>query len=189
MMTTLRIVRGRKLRAFCFDCEARPGPWIARDFTSKQMLSLAGRYEDEPAVRYIGPGFTAAQLERWARPLREGPLVITHNGFNYDLPLVNGTLLRMGLEPLPPLLVHDTWQHLLKRGRAFSGSLGNLCERFGVTAKGHMSENEWEAVYAGDREALKRLRTYNVGDVVATLELRAKLLSLGYLRPPRIWRP
>lgn len=177
------------LPIFCFDVEARPGPWGGGDFTFKAMLSLAGG-PDEDHINYLGPGFKAKALERWVTPLREPCLVVTHNGPRYDLPLLNGTLIKMGLEPLPRLLVSDTYFGIPKRGLAFSASLGNLAQRFEVEhQKGHMSEVDWEQVYAGDRDALERLRTYNIGDVFSTLALRRKLLELGLLRGPRPWSP
>ena len=186
-MATWRNVR--TLPLFCLDVEARPGPWGGGDFTFKSMLSLAGG-PDEHNIAYLGPGFKARALERWVLPLRESCLVITHNGPRYDLPLLNGTLMKMGLEPLPHLLVSDTYEHLPKRGLAFSASLGNMARRFKLThQKGSMSEYGWELVYTGDREALERLRTYNIGDVFTTLKLRRRLLELGLLGPPRVWHP
>ena len=175
------------LPLFCFDVEARPGPWGGGDFTFKSMLSIAGG-PDEHNIDYLGPGFKAKALERWVRPLRDPCLVITHNGPRYDLPLLNGTLIKMGLEPLPRLLVSDTYEGLPKRGLAFSASLGNMAQRFKLPQqKGHMSEYDWELVYAGNREALIRLRTYNIGDVHTTLKLRRRLLELGLLSPPQRW--
>jgi hypothetical protein len=179
----------KDLPLFCFDVEARPGPWSGSDFVFRNMLSLAGG-PDEHNIDYLAPGFKAKALERWVRPLRESCLVITHNGFRYDLPLLNGSLIKAGLAPLPRLLVSDTFEHLPKRGYAFSASLGNMARRFKLPQqKGSMSEYDWELVYAGDREALIRLQTYNIGDVHATLKLRRRLLELGLLGPPRHWSP
>ena len=188
-MTQIRISPGRKLRAWCFDVESRPGPWGGGDFTWRSMLSIAGGWEDEAHILYLGPGFTAQALEGFIRPLRSGCLVVGHNAIRYDLPVVNGTLVKLGLEPLPRLLVHDTYSCLPKRGQAFSASLGNLAHRFGVEAKGHMDEGDWELVYEWDREALKKLKDYNIGDVRTTLELRRRLLDLGLLGAPKVWKP
>ncbi len=179
---------GKPLPVWCFDMEARPGPWGGADFTFRDRLSMAGGYEDGP-IRYLAPGFSAAQLERFVKPLREQVLVVAHNGFRYDLPFLQGVLIKMGCAPLRPLLVSDTYAHLPKRGHAFSASLGNLAQRFDIHAKGHMSEPDWEAVYAGEPAALRKLKEYNVGDVVATWELRKALIGRGLLGPARVWRP
>ena len=152
------------------------------------MLSIAGG--NEKHISYLAPGFTAGALEDLIQPMRDGALVVTHNGFRYDLPFLSGSLIRLGLPPLPPILVSDTYAHLPRRGQAFSASLGNLTERFKVKhQKGHMSEVDWDEAYHGDPKALERLRLYNVGDVRATLALRSRLLELGILGPPRVWRP
>lgn len=179
------------LEVFCFDVEARPGPWGGGDFTFKHMLSLAGAYSDDrKEVAYLAPGFSAAELEEFVAPLRSGALIVTHNGPRYDLPFLSGTLVKLGLQPLPRLLVSDTYAHLPKRGQAFSASLGNMAQRFGVAhQKGSMSEVEWDAAYHGDPDALAKLETYNKGDVLTTLALRDRLLELGLLGAPRPWVP
>jgi hypothetical protein len=174
---------------FTFDVEARPGPWAGSDFTFRNMLSIAGALGDE-YPSYLGPGFTPEALDWFIQPMREGCLVVTHNGPRYDLKFLNGTLIKMGLKPLGPLLVSDTYAHLPARGQAFSASLGNLAKRFGIEhQKGSMSEYEWDQAYNGDPGALEKLRLYNEGDVLATRALRARLLELGLLGPPRKWHP
>lgn len=185
---TINIRWGKPLPVWCFDMEARPGPWGGGDFTYRDKLSMAGGYEGK-TIRYLAPGFTAEQLERFITPLRKPCLVVAHNGRRYDLPFLNGLVMKLGLRPLPPVLLSDTYADMPKKGRAFSGSLGNLAQRFGISAKGHMSEPEWERVYAGDKAALRHLREYNIGDVQATLELRRALIERGLLNPARIWRP
>jgi uncharacterized protein YprB with RNaseH-like and TPR domain len=175
-------------RVWAFDIESRPGPYGGGDFTFRHMLSIAGGYEGEH-VSYLAPGFTAGALEDFISPLRENTLVVTHNGVRYDLPMLNGMMVKLGLTPLPPILVSDTYAHLVKRGQAFSASLGNMAARFGIQAKGSMGEYAWERVYEGDPEYLEKLRTYNIGDVETTLELRAALIERELLKPARVWRP
>jgi hypothetical protein len=153
------------------------------------MLSMAAGFEGKP-VAYIAPGFLKMELERLIMPLREGNvLVVGHNAIKYDLPMLNGTLVKLGRPPLGPLLVSDTYAHLVKSDYAYSKSLGNMAERFGIQAKGSMSEYAWERVYEGDPEYLEKLRRYNIGDVQVTLELRRVLLGRGLLKVPRVWKP
>jgi len=188
-MATVRTTWGPKRRVWCFDCETRPGPWGGSDFTFRSMLSIAAGFEDGP-ILYLAPGFSKGYLETFIAPLRQGGiLVVGHNAIRYDLPLLNGTMMKMGLRPLGPQLVCDTYAHLLKSDYAYSKSLGNMAERFGIQAKGSMSEFKWEQVYAGVPEYLEKLRLYNIGDVETTLGLRRELLARGLLRPPRVWRP
>jgi hypothetical protein len=154
------------------------------------MLSIAAGFEGKP-ISYLAPGFLKYELERLIMPLREGGvLVVGHNAIRYDLPMLNGTLVKLGLEPLiTPLLVQDTYAHLVKSDYAYSKSLGNMAERFGIRAKGSMSEYAWERAYDGDPEYLQRLKEYNIRDVETVLALRAVLLERGMLKPPRIWKP
>jgi len=188
-MTTVRTTWGPSRPVWAFDIEARPGPWGGGDFTFRSMLSMAAGFEGGP-ILYLAPGFTQGSLETFIKPLRMGGiLVVGHNAVKYDLPMLNGTLLKMGLPSLGPQLVTDTCAHLFKKDYAFSASLGNMAERFGIKAKGSMSEYAWERAYAGDPEYLRRLKEYNMGDVEVTLALRAVLLERGILKPPRVWRP
>jgi hypothetical protein len=153
------------------------------------MLSIAAGFEGKP-VAYLAPGFLKYELERLIMPLREGNvLVVGHNAVRYDLPMLNGTLVKLGRPPLGSLLVSDTYAHLVKSDYAYSKSLGNMAERFGIQAKGSMSEYAWERVYEGDPEYLEKLKRYNIGDVQVTLELRRVLLERGILKPARVWKP
>jgi hypothetical protein len=188
-MATVRTTWGSKRRVWAFDIEARPGPWGGGDFTFRSMLSIAGGYADS-AISYLAPGFLKYELERFIMPLREvNVLVVGHNAIRYDLPMLNGTLVKLGLPCLPPLLVSDTYAHLVKSDYAYSKSLGNMAERFGIQAKGSMSEYAWERAYDGDPEYLRRLKEYNIRDVETTLALRAVLLERGMLKSPRRWSP
>jgi uncharacterized protein YprB with RNaseH-like and TPR domain len=154
------------------------------------MLSIAGKIVGNGKAVYLAPGFTEDELEGFIRPIRKGAMVLTHNGPKYDLPFLNGSLIRAGLKQLPRLLVTDTYAHLPKRGAAFSASLGNMTKRFEVKhQKGSMSEAEWDLAYQGDPDTLEKLRKYNVGDVMATIALRERLLELGLLGAPRWWGP
>jgi len=188
-MTTVRTSWGKPRPVWAFDIEARPGPWASGDFTFRSMLSIAAGFKGKP-VAYLAPGFLKMELERLIMPLREGNvLVVGHNAVRYDLPMLNGTLVKLGRPPLGPLLVSDTYAHLVKSDYAYSKSLGNMAERFGIQAKGSMSEYAWERAYEGDPEYLEKLKRYNIGDVQVTLELRAVLLERGILKPARVWKP
>jgi hypothetical protein len=188
-MATVQTTWKKHFRVFAFDIEARPGPWGGGDFTFRNMLSMAAGFEGKP-VAYLAPGFLKYELERLIMPLREGNiLVVGHNAIKYDLPMLNGTLVKLGRPPLGPLLVSDTYAHLVKSDYAYSKSLGNMAERFGIQAKGSMSEVQWERAYEGDPVYLERLKQYNIGDVLTVLALRKELLRRGILKPPRVWSP
>ena len=175
-------------RVWAFDVEAAPSAWGGADFTYKRLICAAsGRPGAVP--HYLAPDFSAAFAEAFFAPLRDpNTLVVAHNA-NYDLDLANGTLVKLGLAPLGPVLVSDTMRHLPRNGYAYSRRLGDMCKRFGVARKGEMDPYDWEQVRENDPAALRRLRDYNIGDVRCTLELREVLLARGLLGPPRMWRP
>lgn len=173
------------------DVEARPGPWAGSDFTFRNMLSLASKVQgDAKSTHYVAPGFTPDDLEAFIEPLlADDVILVTHNGPRYDLPFLSGTRIKLCGKPLPSLTISDTYAHLPKRGQAFSASLSNLSQRFGVSKKGNMSEYAWEQAYNGVPEYLELLRKYNIQDVNTTLALRRKLLKLDLLDSPTTWRP
>jgi len=187
-LATIRTSWSESRPVLGLDIEARPGPWGGKDFTFRHMLSLALGYSGD-AISYLAPGFLKYELERAIMPLREGNLLVVAHNARYDLNGLNGMMMKLGLQPLPPQLVCDTWADVMKHGFMFSKSLGNMAQRFGVPSKGHMSEVDWERVYEGDPEALEKLKLYNCGDVSTVLALRVVLLERGILKPPRRWAP
>jgi len=84
------VQKTRRLRLFCFDVEARPGPWGGGDFVYKSMLSIAGGYDGGP-IDYLAPGFTRGQLRDFVLPIR-GPNIIVCHACRYDLGLLSGPL-------------------------------------------------------------------------------------------------
>jgi hypothetical protein len=48
---------------------------------------------------------------------------------------------------------------------------------------------DWDLVMMGDAAEWDKMRAYNIGDVVCTLELERALTAAGLAPPVRIWRP
>jgi hypothetical protein len=54
--------------------------------------------------------------------------------------------------------------------------------------KVQMNQTKWRAANRLTPEGLAEVRARVVGDVRQHIQMRAKLLEMGYLAPPRIWR-
>jgi hypothetical protein len=113
-------------------------------------------------------------------------VVVGHNAYRFDLPAVNGVLIAHGLDPLPAMKCQDT-MGVLKTGYAFRNTLKAQCKKYGVALKG--GSPDWDLVMMGDAAEWDKMRAYNIGDVVCTLELERALTAAGLAPPVRIWRP
>jgi hypothetical protein len=126
-------------------------------------------------------------LARFVQAYDEADMVTGHFIRGYDLPVINGALLEMGRAPLSDKLVHDTKQDLVTR-KYLSASQENLAETLGVRAsKVKMNNAKWRGANRLSPEGLELTRKRVVGDIRQHIQLRARLMEIGALRPPRMW--
>ena len=188
----------RAQRVLDFDCEARPLAWISQDFVSKEPTAIAAKFigdPEPPHVWLIGrdgvwrESDVVLMLEGFRDMYREADVVTGHYIRGYDLTLLNGAMLEMGLPPLGPKLAHDTKQDLVKRS-GLSSSQENLGAMLGLEhPKVQMDQAKWRAANRLTPEGVALTRERVVGDVEQHIELRARLLERGFLGPPKLWDP
>jgi len=119
----------------------------------------------------------------------QSDIVTGHYLLKHDLPVINGAMLEYGLPPLAPKLVSDTKVHLVKR-KYLSASQESLAGMFGLPeAKHHMSNPEWREANRLTPEGIEKTRKRVIDDVIQHKALRARLVELGALKPPRVWQP
>jgi hypothetical protein len=181
---------GRKLRILDFDCEARPLSWISSDYVSKEVTAICAKFIGEKPVHVwlLGVDEPHAMLEGFRALYDEADMVCGHNVRRYDLPTLNGAMVEHGLPKLGDKLAHDTYRDLLKKdGLSFSqASLGAM---LGLQApKVGMDQAAWRKANRLVPGSFEVTRKRVVGDVLQNIELRKRLLELGYLGPPRVWR-
>lgn len=203
----MRLRKTGTLRALCFDLENRPLAYWYDGETTSEITAFGWKWADEKHVNTMllqpdgtfafepRPPYPAAVVDpRAAYDLFVGELsaagiVYGHNIRRHDLPMLNAQLLRMELPPLAPMLTTDTCKDLPKRG-GLSYSLENLAGMYGLKgAKYTMSQPMWEDAnrLTESGKALARKRV--ASDVRLQEKLRAKLIALGILGTPRVWRP
>lgn len=181
----------RRLRILNFDCEARPLSWISADFVSKEITAIAAKFihdNKRPTVWLLGLDEPVKMLEGFRKMYDQADMVTGHNIRRYDLPCLNAAMVEYGLPALSDKLTHDTYHDLIKKsGLSFSqASLGAM---LGLTAdKVGMNQVAWRAANRLKLDTVKLTRERVVGDVIQNIELRARLIELGYLGPPRVWR-
>jgi hypothetical protein len=101
---------------------------------------------------------------------------------------VNGALTEYGLPVLGDKLSQDTKIDLVRRA-GLSGSQENIGAMLRLLhPKVKMDQAKWRDANRLTPEGIALTRQRVVGDVQQHIEMRAKLLELGYLAPPKMWR-
>jgi hypothetical protein len=206
--------RGEGLRILDFDTENRPLAYLGGDFTTGEITAIAWQFIGEPRTfdfallgfqcqheadgdlysfedavcgQYHNGESYEDMLARFVQVYDEADMVTGHFIRGYDLPVINGALLEMGRAPLADKLVHDTKQDLVTR-KYLSASQENLAETLGVRAsKVKMNNAKWRGANRLSPEGLELTRKRVVGDIRQHIQLRARLMEIGALRPPRMW--
>ena len=192
--------RVRPTRALCFDLENRPSAYWYGDATTAEITAFGWKWSDERPVRTLmlqadgrfldSDGDTldgeAAYLA-FRDELCRADLVYGHNIRRHDLPLFQAGLLRRELQPLPTLLTSDTLRDYPRR-KDMSASLESLAAMYGLPGKKKgMSHPDWERANRLAPDGIEAARERVVSDVRLQERLRAKLVQVGHLEPPRRW--
>jgi hypothetical protein len=181
----------RPMRVLDFDIENRPLSYLGADFTTAEVTAIAWAWTDAPqdvTVHLLGETALPVILSRFRVAFDAADLVTGHYIRGHDLPMVNGALMECGMPALGDKLVCDTKIDLM-RSKGLSLSQESLGAMFRLEhAKESMNQSLWRAANRLTPEGLAEVRRRVVGDVQQHIELRAKLLELGYLTAPRIWK-
>jgi len=185
-------IKSRRLRILDFDCEARPLHWIGGDYVSKEITAIAWAWTDEPedvSCYLLGEVEPKEMLARFVEAFKKADMVTGHFIRGYDLPMVNGALTEYLMPSLTKIMTHDTKLDFIRRQ-----GLSSSQENIGSMLKLHhpkvkMDQALWRDANRLTPEGLEKTRARVIGDVRQHIEMRAKLLELGYLGPPVEWKP
>lgn len=190
-VTPMRVsVPTRPMRILDFDVEARPLHWISSDYVSKEITAIAWSFVGEPDVEcyLLGETELHEMLARFLAAYNQADMVTGHYIRGYDLPMINGALSEQWMPPLSDKLAQDTKTDLIP-----SAGLSKSQENLGAMLelahpKVHMDQAKWRDANRLTPEGLELARARVIGDVRQHMELRQRLLDLGYLNPPKIWK-
>jgi hypothetical protein len=185
------VVKTRPMRILDFDVEARPLHWISGDYVSKEITAIAWAWTDKPedvSCYLLGDTDPITMLQAFTAAYRQADMVTGHFIRGYDLPMVNGALTEYQLPALEDKLSHDTKLDLVRR-QGLSGSQENLGVMLGLEhGKVKMDQAKWRAANRLTPEGLVAVRERVVGDVQQHIEMRRRLMQLGYLGSPVMWK-
>jgi hypothetical protein len=149
------------------------------------VLSYAAKWADSDAwVRglddfkgYVDGDSTEAQLleEIW-RLLDQADIVVAHNGADFDVKKLNARFIEQGFLPPSPYKVVDTKRDLVRTAKFSSHRLDWLAKQFHLGAKIPTDFSLWQGCMDGDPNAWKKMKAYNLHDVVL-LEKLYKLIA------------
>jgi hypothetical protein len=182
----------RELRILDFDIECRPLSWYGGDYVTKEPTAIAVSWIGEPGVASFcldenNSLFELLQFFRYYYD--EADMVTGHFIRGFDLPVLNGSFMEMGLEPLSSKLTHDTKLDMLKRS-GMSNSQENLGAELGIEApKVGMTAAAWRSANRLEPEGVALARERVKGDVIQHKEMRREMIKRGWLGPPKVWSP
>lgn len=141
------------------------------------LLCFAAKYVGEDEVFFYsewGDG-RVPMLQALQRLLTEADAVVGYNSDKFDLAKINGEFLLEGMPPAPPVTSIDLLKTVRKMGfimnrLAYIGPLLRLGEKLK-----HEGFDLWTRVLAGNEKAQKKMKKYNIQDVVLTEKLYNKL--------------
>jgi hypothetical protein len=185
-------IKSRPLRVLDVDVEARPLHWISGDYVSKEITAIAWAWTDQPkdvTCYLLGESDPINMLRAFVDAYDRADLVTGHYIRGYDLPMINGALTEYQLPTLSEKMTHDTKIDLVIR-QGLSGSQENLGAMLGlVNPKVKMDQEKWRAANRLTPEGMALARERVIGDVRQHIEMRQRMLELGYLAPPKRWKP
>lgn len=184
----------KKMRCLDFDIENRPLSYWYDGNPTAEITGIAWSWYGDDHVECVllgeeGEFDPVRLLERFCEVYDEADIVTGHYIRNHDLPIINGSLMEWGLEPLGPKLTSDTKNDLIKRS-GLSMSQEALSAMYGLEApKHHMTQQEWRDANRLLPDSFEKTRKRVVSDVIQHKQLRAALIEHGALKAPKLWKP
>lgn len=195
----MQLVTKSHLKILDFDVECRPMSWYGGDWVTKEITAIAWRFVDESEENtqfwLLQPSSTWEKhqekkrkgMQRFLKAYNEADAVTGHYIRGFDLPLVNGTCVRLGLKPLSNKMSHDTKGDLVSM-QGLSKSQENLAAYFDLKhAKEKMNTHLWEIGNSLVNEGRVETKRRVVGDVNQHVEFRQELMDRGALLPLKMW--
>src|SRR4249919_2672426 len=103
--------KGRKLRILHFDCESRPlSFWIPNGPPTAEITAIASCWSNDLTsmrVHLVGRDDPIEMFEFFKERYAQADIVTGHYIKKFDLPLINGMLMEIGLSQLTPKLASD----------------------------------------------------------------------------------
>jgi hypothetical protein len=118
--------------------------------------------------------------------LNEADVVIHYNGKKFDIPTLNREFAILGYHPPENYQQIDMYQIVRSTFRFISNGMDAVCDELGLARKTpHKGFKLWEDVMAGEKEACRQMKEYNIQDIVVLEELYKRLQGWIRVHPNR----
>lgn len=193
----------RTLAILDFDFESKP-LWFWYDKPTAVITSLSYMWSFGGSISHDSLTTTIATLHskdayvEWLENVSDlfsrADILTGHNIDRFDLPLLQAQLMRFGMPSLGTMRTQDTMR--LPKKRDMSASQESLinykaldlkCPIGMPIYKDHLSIPQWEDAAMGWDDSVLIERPSS--DVHGHAHLREKLIELGYLAAPKLWKP
>ena len=146
---------------------------------SSYVLCYAAKWlgEDEIHFDSVHQSKPKAMLKGIHVLLDEADAVVHYNGTKFDIPTLNKEFLLHRYNPPSPYKQIDLLRVVRSNFRFPSNKLDYVSQRLGLGAKeSHEGHDLWVKCMNGDKDAWKRMESYNIQDVVLLESLYSTLL-------------
>lgn len=192
------LIKTGKARVLGFDIENMPLTYYVPDYPTARITAIAMMFDGKPKSFHLclldpltGTGCSEEEMiEHFLDRYEEATLITGHYIRRHDLPHINAMLFEQGYSNgLGAKLTSDTKDDLLKWKGLPKNQEYLLAQLELKVQKRRMTQKDWREANmftpAGLRATTERAKT----DVQGQLRMRQELINMGWLRPPKIWRP
>lgn len=146
---------------------------------SSYVLCYAAKWLGEDDIHFdsVHQSKPKAMLKGIHVLLDEADAVVHYNGTKFDIPTLNKEFLLHGFNPPAPYKQIDLLRVVRSNFRFPSNKLDYVAQRLGLGKKHeHEGHDLWVKCMNGDKDAWKRMESYNIQDVVLLESLYSSLL-------------
>jgi hypothetical protein len=183
-------VTHRPMRILDFDIENRPLSYWYDGQCTGEITAIAWAWTDKPDVVtsvMLGETDPVDMLLAFVEQYNAADMVTGHFITGHDLGHINAALMEYQMPLLRSKMVQDT-KMLLPKSKGMSGSQENLAAMLLLEHdKVKMDQTKWRDANRLTKEGIEKSRKRVEGDVKQHMEMRLKLMELGYLGAPKLW--
>jgi DNA polymerase elongation subunit (family B) len=146
---------------------------------SSRVLCWAAKWYGKSKVHFASEQSTTPKrmLKGIHDMLDEADAVVHYNGTSFDIPTLNKEFIINRMTPPAPYKQVDLYRVGKGAFRFQSHKLDYITQTLGIGSKiRHEGQELWTKCMKGDRAAWKRMRAYNIQDVVLLEELYERVL-------------
>ena len=133
------------------------------------VLTWSAKWLGSDEIEYSSLGMTSRKnmITEIYKLLEEADAVVTFNGDNFDLRILNMEFLMLGLPPPAPYKSIDLLKTVKRRFRGTSNKLNYWLKKLDIGEKvQHRGLQLWIDCMNGDKGSFEEMIEYNIGDVV-----------------------